>query len=93
MTCFVSDKAAACRQNNGAAEFASGGAVLVQQPSVGTAARERGGILIYHERCHYHANDFSENTIITNNRNLNISPGHSARRGCIIGKLLSVYEN
>lgn len=70
---------------------ASSGISLVQQPTVGTA--ERGGILIYHERCHYHANDFSQNTIMTNNRNLNISPGLSARKGGINGKLLSVYEN
>lgn len=61
---------------------ASGGVVLVQQPCVGTADRGGGGggVLISHERCHYHANDFPENTIITNNRNLNISPGFQPGR-------------
>lgn len=62
----------------------------MQQHRVGTT--ERGGILIYHERCHYHANDFSENTIITNNRNLNISSGLSDTEACSNGKLLCVYE-
>lgn len=72
---------------------ARGGISLAQQPRVGMAQRERGGILIYHERCHYHANDFSESTIIANNRNLNISAGLSDRKWCVNGKLMCVYEN
>lgn len=52
-----------------------------------------GGVLICQEKCHYHANDFSEETIITNNRYLNPSPRLSVRKGGINRKLLSVYEN
>lgn len=59
----------------------------VQQSHVGTADRRR--ILIYHERCHYHANDFLRVIIDVSN----ISSGLAARRGFVNGTLLSVYEN
>lgn len=59
-------KAAAYQQNNG-----GGGGEAERFWSL--VFIETGGVLICHQRCHYHASDIAEDTIITNNTYSNIN--------------------